>query len=36
MSVAKRNTWQKDAVKHALGESKGFVSAQDLHQVLLS
>ena len=34
MTVAKRNTWQKDAVKHALGESKAFVSAQDLHQVL--
>ena len=30
----RRNTWQKDAVKHALGETTGFVSAQDLHQVL--
>ncbi|MFM5903628.1 MAG: Fur family transcriptional regulator [Microbacteriaceae bacterium] len=30
----KRNTWQKDAVKHALGESTGFVSAQELHQNL--
>lgn len=32
--TAKRNTWQKDAVKHALGEAKGFVSAQELHQTL--
>jgi Fur family transcriptional regulator, ferric uptake regulator len=32
--TAKRNTWQKDAVKHALGEATGFVSAQDLHLVL--
>jgi len=31
---AKRNTWQKDAVRHALGEAIGFVSAQQLHQVL--
>lgn len=30
----KRNTWQKDAVKHALGEASGFVSAQQLHLVL--
>ena len=30
----KRNTWQKNAVKHALGEAIGFVSAQQLHQVL--
>ena len=30
----KRNTWQKDAVKHALSEASGFVSAQQLHQVL--
>jgi Fur family ferric uptake transcriptional regulator len=29
-----RNTWQKDAVRHALGESIGFVSAQQLHLVL--
>lgn len=33
MSV-KRNTWQKDAVRHALGEAIGFVSAQQLHLVL--
>lgn len=32
--VGKRNTWQKDAVRHALGEAVGFVSAQQLHQVL--
>jgi Fur family ferric uptake transcriptional regulator len=31
---AKRNTPQKAAVKHALGEAKGFVSAQQLHQTL--
>ena len=31
---AKRNTWQKDAVKHALSEASGFVGAQQLHQVL--
>jgi Fur family ferric uptake transcriptional regulator len=30
----KRNTWQKDAVRHALGEAIGFVSAQQLHLVL--
>ena len=30
----KRNTWQKDAVRHALGETLGFVSAQQLHLVL--
>lgn len=32
--MTKRNTWQKEAVKHALGEATGFVSAQDLHLVL--
>jgi Fur family ferric uptake transcriptional regulator len=32
--TTKRNTWQKDAVRHALNEVKGFVSAQELHQVL--
>ena len=32
--TAKRNTWQKDAVRHALGEASGFVSAQQLHLVL--
>lgn len=31
---AKRNTWQKDAVRHALTEAIGFVSAQQLHLVL--
>lgn len=32
--TVRRNTWQKDAVKHALGETTGFVSAQQLHLVL--
>ncbi|MEY4276170.1 MAG: hypothetical protein RIS26_633 [Actinomycetota bacterium] len=32
--TTKRNTWQKDAVRHALGEATGFVSAQQLHLVL--
>jgi Fur family ferric uptake transcriptional regulator len=32
--TAKRNTWQKDAVRHALSEAIGFVSAQQLHLVL--
>ncbi|MEY4079110.1 MAG: hypothetical protein RIS80_879 [Actinomycetota bacterium] len=32
--TVKRNTWQKDAVRHALSEASGFVSAQQLHQVL--
>ena len=31
---SKRNTPQKAAVKHALGEARGFVSAQQLHQTL--
>ena len=31
---ARRNTPQKAAVKHALGEAIGFVSAQQLHQTL--
>lgn len=31
---AKRNTPQKAAVKHALGEATGFISAQQLHQTL--
>ena len=30
----KRNTWQKDAVRHSLNEAIGFVSAQQLHLVL--
>lgn len=34
--TVKRNTWQKDAVRHALNESTGFVSAQQLHHVLAS
>ena len=32
--TVKRNTWQKDAVRHALGEALGFVSAQQLHGIL--
>jgi len=32
--TVKRNTWQKKAVKHALSEAVGFVSAQQLHLVL--
>lgn len=32
--TVKRNTWQKDAVRHALAEAIGFVSAQQLHLVL--
>ena len=32
--TAKRNTWQKDAVRHTLGEAIGFVSAQQLHGIL--
>ncbi|MFM6962779.1 MAG: Fur family transcriptional regulator [Micrococcales bacterium] len=30
----RRNTRQRDAVRHALGEATGFVSAQQLHQTL--
>lgn len=30
----KRNTWQREAVKDALGTSEGFVSAQSLHSQL--
>jgi Fur family ferric uptake transcriptional regulator len=32
--TAKRNTWQKDAVRRALSEAIGFVSAGQLHLVL--
>ena len=31
---ARRQTWQKDAVMHALGLAQGFVSAQQLHKQL--
>lgn len=34
MSSQTRNTPQKQAVKHALSEASGFVSAQQLHQTL--
>ncbi|PJJ73675.1 Fur family ferric uptake transcriptional regulator [Diaminobutyricimonas aerilata] len=30
----KRNTWQREAVREALGGSRGFVSAQALHSSL--
>jgi len=30
----KRNTWQREAVREALGGSEGFVSAQSLHSQL--
>jgi Fur family ferric uptake transcriptional regulator len=30
----KRNTWQREAVREALGETPGFVSAQTLHQAM--
>ncbi|MCA0216554.1 MAG: transcriptional repressor [Actinobacteria bacterium] len=30
----KRNTWQREAVREALGTSEGFVSAQSLHSAL--
>ena len=30
----KRNTWQREAVREALGTSEGFVSAQSLHSSL--
>ena len=30
----KRNTWQREAVRDALGDSDGFVSAQSLHASL--
>lgn len=31
---ARRNTWQREAVRSALEEAGGFVSAQQLHQTL--
>jgi len=31
---SRRQTWQKDAVLHALGKAQGFVSAQQLHRQL--
>jgi Fur family transcriptional regulator, ferric uptake regulator len=30
----KRNTWQREAVRDALGQTEGFVSAQGLHSTL--
>ncbi|PJJ65335.1 Fur family transcriptional regulator [Compostimonas suwonensis] len=32
--VVKRNTWQREAVREALGDTDGFVSAQGLHSAL--
>lgn len=34
MSSVRRNTWQREAVRAALAEARGFVSAQELHQRL--
>lgn len=34
MNQPKRNTWQREAVRAALAEARGFVSAQQLHQAL--
>ena len=34
--VVKRNTWQREAVRAALGTQIGFVSAQGLHSNLHS
>lgn len=31
MSGVRRNTWQREAVRAALAEARGFVSAQELH-----
>lgn len=33
-SAPKRNTWQREAVREALGESDGFISAQSLFSTL--
>ncbi|MHC5798074.1 Fur family transcriptional regulator [Lacisediminihabitans sp. FW035] len=32
--TVRRNTWQREAVREALGQSEGFVSAQGLHSSL--
>ena len=34
MTTAKRNTWQREAVREALGSSDGFISAQGLYSNL--
>jgi len=34
MTTMKRNTWQREAVRDALTQSEGFVSAQSLHTAL--
>lgn len=33
-TAPRRNTWQREAVRAALAEARGFVSAQQLHQAL--
>lgn len=32
--MAQRNTWQRERVREALGDARGFVSAQSLHATL--
>jgi Fur family ferric uptake transcriptional regulator len=32
--MVQRNTWQRDRVREALGDARGFVSAQSLHAML--
>jgi len=32
--MAQRNTWQRERVREALGDARGFVSAQTLHATL--
>ena len=34
MTATRRNTWQREAVRAALAEARGFVSAQRLHEDL--
>jgi Fur family transcriptional regulator, ferric uptake regulator len=34
MSVTRRNTWQREAVREALDSTDGFISAQGLHSSL--
>jgi Fur family ferric uptake transcriptional regulator len=34
VTAAKRNTWQREAVREALGSSDGFISAQGLYSSL--
>ena len=32
--MAQRNTWQRERVREALSDARGFVSAQSLHATL--